>query len=76
MRGEVKLAMYSFEAVVAAVLRLRVPHVSQQQLAAWFNGGPAGGLLPPMPTCVKKLVCMLPSRQPRAARHRRVLPSE
>lgn len=40
---ELKLTSYSFESCVAAVLQLRVPHVPQQQLHAWFAGGPGGG---------------------------------
>jgi hypothetical protein len=42
MRSELKLCSYSFESVVAAVLRLRVPAVPQHQMAAWFDGGHAG----------------------------------
>lgn len=45
MRGELKLTSYSFESVVAAVLRLRVPAVPQHQMAAWFNGGHLGAFL-------------------------------
>lgn len=40
--AEVKLTMYSMESCAAAVLQLRVPHVHQRQLAAWFQQGPAG----------------------------------
>jgi hypothetical protein len=47
MRSELKLCSYSFESVVAAVLRLRVPSVPQHQMAAWFDGGHAGGLAVP-----------------------------
>lgn len=41
--AELKLTSYSFESCVAAVLQLRVPHMPQQQLHAWFAGGPGGG---------------------------------
>ena len=41
MRGEVKLSIYSLEAVAEAVLRKRVPRFSWRQLAAWFGGGAA-----------------------------------
>lgn len=40
---ELKLTSYSFESCVAAVLQLRVPHVPQPQLHAWFAGGPGAG---------------------------------
>ena len=39
MKGEVKLSSYTQEACAAAVLRLRVPRVYPQQLAAWFSAG-------------------------------------
>jgi DNA polymerase zeta len=42
MRSELKLTSYTLESVAAAVLRLRVPCVPQRQMAAWFDGGPAG----------------------------------
>ena len=42
MRSELKLSSYTLQAVAAAVLRERVPEVGQQQMAAWFDGGPAG----------------------------------
>ena len=35
--------IYTLENCVAAVLRLRIPHIPSSQLAAWFRGGPAGG---------------------------------
>ncbi len=41
--AELKLTSYSFESCVAAVLQLRVPHVPQAQLHAWFAGGPGAG---------------------------------
>lgn len=41
--SELKLTSYSFESCVAAVLQLRVPHVPQAQLHAWFAGGPGAG---------------------------------
>ncbi len=40
--AEVKLNIYSLESCAAAVLQLRVPHVPQRQLAAWFSQGPSG----------------------------------
>lgn len=40
-----KLGIYTLESCAAALLQLRVPHVPQRQLAAWFAGGPAGGSL-------------------------------
>jgi len=43
MRSELKLTSYSFESVVAAVLRLRIPSVPQHQMAAWMDGGHGGG---------------------------------
>ena len=39
LRGEIKLGSYTLESCAAAVLRQRVPHVTQHQLAAWFSGG-------------------------------------
>lgn len=42
LRSELKLTSYSFESCVAAVLRLRVPHVPPQYKAVWFNGGHGG----------------------------------
>ena len=41
--AELKLSMYSLQSCAAAVLALRVPHIPQRQMAAWFRGGPAGG---------------------------------
>ncbi|KAL6779570.1 POLZ1 [Auxenochlorella protothecoides x Auxenochlorella symbiontica] len=43
MRAEVKLNIYTLEAVSAAVLQLRVPHIPQHQLHAWYQAGPGGG---------------------------------
>jgi DNA polymerase zeta len=43
MRSELKLSSYSLASVTAAVLRQRVPHISQQQMSSWFAGGAAGG---------------------------------
>lgn len=43
MSSELKLCHYSLEACVAAVMRRRVPHVSQAVMATWFNAGHAGG---------------------------------
>lgn len=45
--AEVKLRIYTLENCAAAVLQLRVPHVRQRQLAAWFSTGPAGAALAP-----------------------------
>ncbi len=39
MKTELKLGSYTFENCAAAVLRLRVPCVSEQQLSSWFRGG-------------------------------------
>lgn len=41
--SQLKLFSYSFQSCCAAVLRLRVPHITPTQLAAWFRAGPAGG---------------------------------
>ena len=49
LRSELKLNIYTFESCVAAVLQLRTPHVQPHVLTHWFNGGPAGGVVP---TCV------------------------
>jgi DNA polymerase zeta len=38
-----KLTSYSQESCAATVLQLRVPHVPQSQLHAWFTGGPGAG---------------------------------
>ena len=46
LRSELKLNIYTFESCVAAVLQLRTPHVQPHVLTHWFNGGPAGGLVP------------------------------
>ncbi|KAL3678075.1 hypothetical protein R1sor_021031 [Riccia sorocarpa] len=43
MRGEVKLNIYSIEAVAEAVLRRRVPRLPWQTLTRCFVRGPAGG---------------------------------
>lgn len=40
MRGEVKLNMYTLEAVAEAVLRQKVPLVPQKVLTKWFASGP------------------------------------
>lgn len=40
MRGELKLNMYSVEAVAEAVLRRRVPYIQCKVLARWFSSGP------------------------------------
>ena len=45
MSSELKLYHYSLEACVAAVMRRRVPHVSQAVMAAWFDAGHAGEVL-------------------------------
>ena len=37
MRDELKLQAYTFENVIAAVLRERLPHVPQAQLHEWFS---------------------------------------
>lgn len=42
MSSELKLYHYSLEACVAAVMRRRVPHISQAVMATWFNAGHAG----------------------------------
>lgn len=41
MRGEVKLHMYTFEAVVDAVLRQKVPFIPTRLLTRWFSSGPS-----------------------------------
>ncbi|KAM1915287.1 hypothetical protein ACFX13_035157 [Malus domestica] len=38
--GEVKLNMYTVEAVALAVLRRKVPYISNKVLAKWFSSGP------------------------------------
>ncbi|XP_065852458.1 DNA polymerase zeta catalytic subunit isoform X2 [Euphorbia lathyris] len=40
MRGEVKLNMYTLEAVAEAVLRLKIPSIPQKVLTKWFASGP------------------------------------
>ncbi|WCJ33138.1 DNA polymerase zeta catalytic subunit [Euphorbia peplus] len=40
MRGEVKLNMYTLEAVAEAVLRLKIPSIPQKVLRKWFASGP------------------------------------
>lgn len=43
MRGEVKLGIYTLEAVAEAVLRRRVPRIPWRTLTKWFARGPTGG---------------------------------
>ncbi|KAI9084793.1 hypothetical protein K1719_033199 [Acacia pycnantha] len=40
IRGEVKLNLYSVEAVAEAVLRRKVPSIHNKVLTKWFSGGP------------------------------------
>ncbi|XP_060966824.1 DNA polymerase zeta catalytic subunit isoform X2 [Cannabis sativa] len=40
MRGEVKLNMYTIEAVVDAVLRRKIPYINYNVLTKWFSSGP------------------------------------
>lgn len=40
IRGEVKLNMYTVEAVAQAVLRRKVPYMSNKVLEKWFSSGP------------------------------------
>lgn len=40
MRNEVKLTMYTIEAVTEAVLRRKVSFISNRVLASWFSSGP------------------------------------
>ncbi|GAX80194.1 hypothetical protein CEUSTIGMA_g7632.t1 [Chlamydomonas eustigma] len=54
MRGELKLGSYTFENCVAAILRLRVPCITLQQLAAWFSAGPALGRWRVVSTLVRR----------------------
>ena len=42
IRGEVKLNMYTIEAVSEAVLRQKVPSIPYKVLTEWFSSGPAG----------------------------------
>ncbi|XP_054790438.1 DNA polymerase zeta catalytic subunit isoform X2 [Prosopis cineraria] len=42
IRGEVKLNLYSVEAVAEAVLRRKVPSIHNKVLTKWFSGGPGG----------------------------------
>ncbi|CAK9268152.1 unnamed protein product [Sphagnum jensenii] len=43
MRGEVKLGIYTLEAVAEAVLKRRVPRIPWCTLTRWFRQGPASG---------------------------------
>ncbi|CAM6067733.1 unnamed protein product [Sphagnum tenellum] len=43
MRGEVKLGIYTLEAVAEAVLKRRVPRIPWCTLTRWFHQGPASG---------------------------------
>lgn len=43
MRGEVKLGIYTLEAVAEAVLRRRVPRIPCRTLTRWFARGPTQG---------------------------------
>lgn len=40
MRGELKLNMYTIEAVAEAVLRRKIPYISYKVLTRWFSSGP------------------------------------
>jgi DNA polymerase zeta len=40
IRGEVKLNLYSVEAVAEAVLRRKVPLLNHKVLTKWFSSGP------------------------------------
>ncbi|KAL1216430.1 DNA polymerase zeta catalytic subunit [Cardamine amara subsp. amara] len=42
IRGEVKLNMYTIEAVSEAVLRQKIPLIPYKVLTEWFSSGPAG----------------------------------
>ncbi len=42
MQGELKLYNYSLESCAATVLKRRLPHFTQAQLAVWYRGGLAG----------------------------------
>uniref|UniRef100_A0A1J3GRC6 DNA polymerase n=1 Tax=Noccaea caerulescens TaxID=107243 RepID=A0A1J3GRC6_NOCCA len=42
IRGEVKLNMYTIEAVAEAVLRQKIPSIPYKVLTQWFSSGPAG----------------------------------
>ncbi|XP_024014051.1 DNA polymerase zeta catalytic subunit isoform X2 [Eutrema salsugineum] len=42
IRGEVKLNMYTIEAVSEAVLRQKIPSIPYKVLTQWFSSGPAG----------------------------------
>ncbi|CAA7058420.1 unnamed protein product [Microthlaspi erraticum] len=42
IRGEVKLNMYTMEAVAEAVLRQKIPSIPYKVLTQWFSSGPAG----------------------------------
>ncbi|CAN8238640.1 unnamed protein product [Cochlearia groenlandica] len=43
IRGEVKLNLYTVEAVSEAVLRQKIPSIPYKVLTQWFSSGPAGG---------------------------------
>uniref|UniRef100_A0A2N9I954 DNA polymerase n=1 Tax=Fagus sylvatica TaxID=28930 RepID=A0A2N9I954_FAGSY len=43
MRGEVKLNMYTIEAVAEAVLRRKIPSFRHKVLTKWFSSGPGRG---------------------------------
>ncbi|XP_024028845.1 DNA polymerase zeta catalytic subunit isoform X2 [Morus notabilis] len=40
MRGELKLNIYTIEAVAEAVLRRKIPYISYKVLTRWFSSGP------------------------------------
>lgn len=40
MRGEVKLNMYTIEAVADTVLRQKIPYIHNKVLTRWFSSGP------------------------------------
>ncbi|XP_010243556.1 PREDICTED: DNA polymerase zeta catalytic subunit [Nelumbo nucifera] len=42
MRGEVKLNIYTIEAVAEAVLKRKVPSIPNRILSQWFSSGPTG----------------------------------
>lgn len=42
IRGEVKLNMYTIEAVSEAVLRQKIPSIPYKVLTEWFSSGPTG----------------------------------
>ena len=43
MRGEVKLNMYTIEAAIEVVLRLKIPSFHHKVLTKWFSSGPGRG---------------------------------